>query len=267
MAKKLWALFFLFWPIVAVIFCAMAPSMGWWFPSETAQSVLGLEIDGLFYLILAIVTIVFIGTQAGLFYVLWQGASKTDESKAHFSHGSHSLEIIWTIVPAFVLVFIALYQMDVWADFRVQSRFPEETQREGAVAEVMARQFEWRIRYPGIGEELQDLPAENDLYYVNEVHVPTAKPVKVNLRTQDVQHAFFAPELRLKQDAVPGLIIPVWFEIPKAGEYTLLCAELCGWGHYKMRANIVAESQEQVDAYLLKLRDEQNSDGTVEEVE
>ncbi|MCA9038134.1 MAG: cytochrome c oxidase subunit II, partial [Planctomycetaceae bacterium] len=213
--KKFWALFFLFWPILALYVCWIAPDRGWWFPGE-AKSPIGVRIEGLFYLILAIVTVVFIGTQAGLGFVLWKGATKEDNSKAHFSHGSHSLELIWTIVPAFVLVFIALYQMDVWAEYRVQSFYPEETIAEGSAAELTARQFEWRIRYPAPGTELQDEPAEGDLYWVNEIHVATGHPVKLNLRTQDVQHAFFAPQLRLKQDAVPGLIIPVWFEIPEA---------------------------------------------------
>jgi cytochrome c oxidase subunit 2 len=87
----------------------------------------------------------------------------------------------------------------------------------------------------------------------------------INLRTQDVQHAFFVPRLRAKQDAVPGLIIPVWFEIEKAGEYELLCAELCGWGHYKMKARIIAETPEQVQQYLSRLEQEQNEDGVADE--
>lgn len=258
--KKFWALFFYFWPLVALYVCWISPDRKWWFPGDP-QTPMGVRIDGLFYLILAIVTVVFIGTQAALGYALWKSATKKEGEQAWFSHGSHSLELIWTIVPAFVLVFIALYQMDVWAEYRVQSFFPEETKQQGSVAELMARQFEWRIRYPAPGKPMSDEPEPDDLYWVNEVHVPTARPVKINLRTQDVQHAFFSPQLRLKQDAVPGLIIPVWFEIPKAGEYDLVCAELCGWGHYKMRAVIVAESESAWSAYLLKLQAEQNEDG------
>ena len=149
--KKFWALFFFFWPTVALYVCWIAPGNDWWFPSE-AKSPLGVRIDGLFELILAIVTATFIGTQYVLGYVLWKGATKEEGKKAYFSHGSHSLELIWTIVPAFVLVFIALYQMDVWADFRVKASFPEETVEEGPYFEVTARQFEWRIRYPAPGE-------------------------------------------------------------------------------------------------------------------
>ncbi len=258
--KKFWALFFYFWPIVALYFCWIAPESNWWFPGE-AMSPMGVRIESLFYLILWIVAIVFIGTQAALGYALWKSAARDEGQKAWYSHGSHSLELIWTIVPAFVLVFIALYQMDVWAEYRVQSFYPDSTREEGSVAELAARQFEWRIRYPAPGKKLSDEPESDDLYWVNELHVPTGRPVKINLRTQDVQHAFFSPQLRLKQDAVPGLIIPVWFEIPEAGEYDIVCAELCGWGHYKMRAKIVAESEAAYKAYLNRLQDEQNEDG------
>ena len=143
------------------------------------------------------------------------------------------------------------------------SKFPEEA-KKGALAEVMARQFEWRIRYPKPGTTLMTEPQPGDLYYVNELHVPAAVPTMVNLRTQDVQHAFFAPKLRVKQDAVPGLVIPLWFEIEEAGEYELLCAELCGWGHYKMKARIVADSPKGVSEYLTRLEAEQNEDGVSE---
>lgn len=271
--KKFWALFFIFWPTVALVVCWVAPDNNWWFPvtkaspEGKAMTPLGGRIDGLFYLILGIVTVVFIGTQYAIGYVLWKGATKDENEAAEFSHGSHSLEAIWTIVPAFILVFIAFYQLNVWAEFRVQSNYPAETIEDGPQLEVTARQFEWRMRYPSPGKELKSQPQPDDLYAVNEMHVPTGRPVKFNLRTQDVQHAFFAPELRVKQDAVAGLIIPVWFEIPVAGEYDLVCAELCGWGHYKMRATIVAEPEEAVKEYLQELQNEQNFDGFVAEEE
>ena len=94
----------------------------------------------------AIVTVVFIGTQIALGYVLLRGAVERD-GRAWFSHGSHNLEVIWTIVPAGILLFIALYQMDVWAEYRVQANFDPKAVNQ-PIAEVTARQFEWRIRYP-----------------------------------------------------------------------------------------------------------------------
>src|SRR5690606_16982381 len=131
--------------------------------------------DDLFYTILLITSITFIGVQVGLGYVLFKGARRTDEDvneKAWYSHGSHELEVIWSIVPAFVLLFIALYQLNVWAGYRVKDAFPS-TERERtltrlgqvrtsrdsiALADVMARQFEWRIRYPGFDETGRLLP-------------------------------------------------------------------------------------------------------------
>lgn len=296
--NRFWCLFFIFWPILAVIICLMAPSMNWWFPGSTgasqgaAASPLGQRIDDLFYMILVITSVVFILTQAALGYVLWVGATRGQDksAKSWFSHGSHNLEVMWTIVPAGILLFIALYQMDVWAEYRIKDNFPrermegvltrlgvdfvDETQMTGtgepvrrlALAEVTARQFEWRIRYPGFDADgnllpLMPDPQPTDLYAVNDLHLPVGNPVMINLRSDDVQHSFFLPELRVKQDAVPGLVIPVWFEANTSAEYSLLCAELCGWGHYKMKARFVAETEDEFMDYLRQLHAEQNDDG------
>lgn len=273
--KKFWVMFFIFWPILALAVCFYAPSANWWFPrdpvtgSDIASTPIGKRIDSLFYLILIITTLVFIGTQIGLGYVLWRGASGRDDNNAWFSHGSHNLEVIWTIVPSGVLLFIALYQMDTWADYRVRSTYPKEA-RLSPIAEVTARQFEWRIRYPDPNRKFKnemevkdwlENPKPDDLYTVNDLHVPSNQPIVIHLRSADVQHSFFAPRLRIKQDAVPGLVIPILFNVTKAGEYELTCTELCGWGHYKMGARIQAETPEDHRTYLEKLKAEQNDDG------
>ncbi|MFN0195638.1 MAG: cytochrome c oxidase subunit II [Planctomycetaceae bacterium] len=268
---KFWSLFFIFWSVVAVVASAISPSMGWWFPHEAA-SPLGQQIDDLFYLILYITSIVFVGTQVAMGYVLWKGATSHNE-KALFTHGSHSLEVIWTIVPAFILLFLAWYQIPVWEQFRFQSHFPKDAVN-APIAEVTARQFEWRIRYPAPGRVFKDKkdieawlkqPEAGDLYSVNDLHVPSNKPVMIHLRSGDVQHSFFIPELRVKQDAVPGMVIPVWFEAMKSKSYDMLCAELCGWGHYKMKARVVAEREEEFAEYLRELEREQFDDGVADE--
>jgi cytochrome c oxidase subunit 2 len=268
--KKFWCLFFMFWPVIGLIACAISPAMNWGFPyGQPSGSPLGERIDGLYYMILALVLIIFVGTQIGLGYVLWRGSDETNE-RAWYTHGSHSLEVIWTIVPAGILLFIALYQMDVWAEYRIQDNKHFANQLETTVAEVTARQFEWRIRYPAPGRRFAtraDLvdwlrnPKDDDLYSVNDLHVPAGKKVTIHLRTEDVQHSFFVPVLRVKQDAVPGKVIPIWFEATKADQYELLCAELCGWGHYKMKARVWAQSQEAFDAYLTQLHHDQFDDG------
>lgn len=262
---RFWAIFFMVGAAAAVGLFVAAPYCNWWFPGDgQAHTPLGQQIDNLFYLILVIVAVTFIGVQVALGYVLWTGASagKDPQSKALFTHGSHTLEVIWTIVPSGILLFIALYQMDVWAHYRVKAMFPKKME---AVAEVTARQFEWRIRYPARGKRLQPRPQPDDLYTVNDLKVPAGHPVSISLRTEDVQHSFFAPELRIKQDAVPGLVIPVWFEVTDVGSYELVCAELCGWGHYKMKARVDAVSDEDFEAWKTKAAQEQFDDGYREE--
>ncbi|WP_417387292.1 cytochrome c oxidase subunit II [Gimesia sp.] len=258
---KGWCLFFLFWPVAAVVSCAAAPLIGWSFPYDNAQAAsnLGIRIDHLFYLILAVITAVFIGTQAVLVYALWKSANNRDD-RALYTHGNHKLELIWSIIPGAILLFLALYQMNLWADFRFKNHYPEAAVKD-PLAEVTARQFEWRFRYPAIGKKLQPKPQPDDLYTVNELHVPFGKPVLIQLRSDDVQHSFFLPALRIKQDALPGLQIPVWFEANKPGVYDLVCAELCGWGHYKMKAHVIVEPEEEFQAYMKNLTQQQSYDG------
>jgi cytochrome c oxidase subunit 2 len=263
---RFWAVFFVATAVIAVGFCWIAPSqgVGFWFPgtfgggSGRAHSSIGGRIDDLFYLVLAIVAVTYIGTHIALGYVLWRGATIKADEKVLFSHGSHSLEVIWTIVPSGILLYIALYQMDVWAAYRFKEFAPKKAE---AVAEVTARQFEWRIRYPARGKVLMPAPQPDDVYTVNELYVPTGRPVSISLKTEDVQHAFFVPELRIKQDAVPGLTIPVWFDVDEPRQYEMLCAELCGWGHYKMKARLIGVSEEDFGVWKDKVAVEQFDDG------
>lgn len=237
-----------------------AANAGIWFPGDgKAKSPLGTEIDNLFYLILVITTVTFVITHVVLAYILWKFGSG-EGGRGWFSHGSHKLEVIWSIVPAGILLFIALYQMDVWARYRLK-RNADPRALSHPIAEVTARQFEWRIRYPAPGKTLQRTPQPDDLYDVNDLHVPTGRPVAILLRSEDVLHSFFLPHLRVKQDAVPGSEIPVWFEASEAGQFDLVCAELCGWGHYKMRGQLSAESEDQYQQHLKKLSESQFDDG------
>lgn len=265
-AARLWCLFFMIWPVMALYFCWVAPYYGWSFPGEGGEpaSRVGQQIDHLFWVVMTIVTIVFIGTQVALGWILWVASSKKEDEKAVHIHGSHSLEIIWTVIPAVILLFIAFYQMNVWAEFRVKSRFPDKA-KDNIIAEVTARQFEWRIRYPGIGKNLVSRPQSDDFYDVNELHVPAGVPVMIHLRTEDVQHSFFLPMQRIKQDAVPGLVVPIWFEVMKPGEYPLMCAELCGWGHYKMAATLIVHPQDEYQQFMKDYATKRLDDGVSEE--
>jgi cytochrome c oxidase subunit 2 len=113
--------------------------------------------------------------------------------------------------------------------------------------EVVARQFEWRLRYPGRDGMLG---TRDDLFLTNDLHLPVDEDILIQLKSMDVLHSFFLPNMRIKQDAVPGMKIPVWFKAKETGQFDIVCAELCGWGHYKMKGRITIESREDFNRWL-----------------
>lgn len=253
---RYWSLPFALAALFAVGVFVYSPfSPNWWLPNSPAEpyhvvSSMGRDIDSLFLIILWVTGIVFIGTQVALVYVAWKYADGPGRVATYF-HGSQRLEVVWTIIPAAILVFIALYQMGTWAGIKFRSSMPKVQ----PLAEVTARQFQWVIRYPGADGKLH---TADDLYTYNDLHFVKDKKTLIRLKSSDVLHSFFLPQLRIKQDAVPGLEIPVWFDADRPGAYELVCAELCGWGHYKMRGNVtVHDTQAEFDAWMEKVSTEQ----------
>jgi cytochrome c oxidase subunit 2 len=253
---RYWSILFALAAVFSVGAFVYAPfAADWWLPNPSGSdhviSTFGREIDSLFVIILWITGIVFIGTQVALVWVAWKYVDGPGRVATYF-HGSQRLEVIWTIIPAAILVFIALYQMGTWAEIK----FPSAAPKVQPLAEVTARQFQWVMRYPGPDGKLH---TPDDLYTVSDLHFVKDRPALIYLRSADVLHSFFLPQLRIKQDAVPGLTIPVWFDCDRAGSYELVCAELCGWGHYKMRGNVtVHETQKEFDEWQAKALVEQN---------
>ena len=243
---KLWSLLFLTVPILGVAIFWWAGVGNMWLPKDVSEH--GHTIDHLFNFILVLTGVVFVATEVILFWFLWKYDSKTNNEPVKFTHGSHNLEIVWTILPAATLLFIAIYQMNAWADVKLRKPDMAPTCR------VIGRQFEWRIVYPGPDNKL-DTP--DDIHHVNDLHIPVDEQILVSLESQDVLHDFFLPNLRVKQDAVPGMAIPVWFRATEQDTYDLVCAELCGWGHYKMKGQLTVESRAQFDKWLEQLRQQQ----------
>jgi cytochrome c oxidase subunit 2 len=240
---KFWSLLFLLVPVLGVALFWWAPGAGYWLPRDISRH--GHQIDHLFYFVLVLTGVVFVATEGVLFWFLWRYDSATNRDPAAYTHGSHNLEVIWTILPAATLLFIAIYQMNAWAD--VKMRAPPGMR---PTVEVTARQFEWRLRYPGPDNRFGTL---DDIHHVNDLHVPVDTDILVDLKSMDVLHDFFLPHLRIKQDAVPGMNIPVWFRATEIGTYDLVCAELCGWGHYKMKGRLTVESRDAYDQWLAEM--------------
>jgi cytochrome c oxidase subunit II len=251
---KFWSILFLCVTIFGVGTFIVAPKMAIWLPtnagSETARS-----IDHLFYFILVLTGVVFIATELTLFFFLWRYDAKANTRPAKFTHGSHTLEICWTIVPAATLLFIAIYQLNTWAAAKMRHPTADGYPKAPTV-EVTGRQFEWRIRYPG---DDGILGTKDDLFDVSDLHVPVGEETVVSLKSMDVLHGFFLPNMRVKQDAVPGMKIPVWFRPIEEGTYDIVCSQLCGWGHYKMKGRVIVEPRAAYEKYLADLKTRQNA--------
>lgn len=149
----------------------------------------------------------------------------------------------------------------------LKNEFPPE--EEATHVHVVAEQFAWNFHYPGpdgifgqrssdlvdtalnpLGLDPDDPNGQDDIATVNELHLPVNKPVIIQLSSKDVIHSFALPTMRVKQDAIPGLTIPVWFEPIHTGEWEISCAQLCGLSHYRMRGFITVESEEEFAAWL-----------------
>ncbi|MBT3662910.1 MAG: cytochrome c oxidase subunit II [Candidatus Marinimicrobia bacterium] len=194
------------------------------------------------------------------------------------SHLSSGLEVA---VAAIEFVILIGFAIPIWAT-RVNDVPNSATGAEEI--RVIGQQFAWNIHYPGadgkfgnrdlklvdevsnpIGLDRSDLNGVDDFVTVNQLHIPVNKPIRIDLSSKDVIHSFSLPEFRVKQDAVPGMSIPVWFEAnmttdeylqtvegtDREGQgFEIACAQLCGLGHYRMKGFLTVHDNEGYAAWL-----------------
>ena len=247
--NRFWCFLFLLVPILGVATFLVAPYYNIWFPRDVSAH--GRTVDSLFMFILWLTGIVFIATELALFWFAWKYDGKRNKEPAKFSHGDHTLEVVWTILPSVTLLFIAIYQMDAWASAKMRKPNIAPT------AEITGRQFNWDVRYPGPDGELHT--PDDILRYDGDIHMPVDEDVLLVIKSHDVLHSFFLPNLRLKQDVIPGMEQAMWFHATDIGEFDIVCAELCGWGHYKMKARMTLEPRSEFEAWLAQKYAEQQA--------
>lgn len=219
--------------------------MRWWFPPSV--STYGLDIDQLFRLILLITGAIFVLVEGTLVWFLLRYRHRPGRA-ASYVHGSTAAELIWTLIPALIVGYLAFASQRVWA--RVQGPPPPHQ----VEVEVQAEQFAWNVRYPGADGRFE---TPDDVETINQLHLPVGQVVLVHLKSKDVIHSFFLPEFRLKRDTVPGLTSRVWLQATRTGQFEIVCAELCGLGHYRMRGFVTVESPEAFQAWLAQTTAEQ----------
>ena len=214
--------------------------MHWWLPLK--GSTFAGPIDGLFIAILIITGIAFVLVEAGLVWFIVKYRGRPGR-KAFYTHGNTRAEVIWTTIPAVTMVALGLVSNHYWVQIKGRDSVPANAY---PIA-IHAKQFEWQVTYPGPDGKLG---TSDDFTVRNQLHVTVNEPIAVELTSEDVIHSFFVPEFRLKQDAVPGMHIMAWFQATKTGEFELGCAELCGMGHYKMRARVFVHTPDEYKAWV-----------------
>ena len=259
-------------------------------------STIAPKVDDLYYMILALTGVVFFGVEFLLLYFIIR--YRHQEGKpAHYTHGNKTAEVLWTVTPALILTWLALYQKDVW--FEAKQGCPKDPSNPNIYrVEVLAQQFQWNFRYPGADGKFK---TPDDIQTLNQLYVPVDHDVVIQLTSRDVIHSLFIPVMRIKQDAVPGIKVPVWFHptltsdripgcISNVGEmetawmaagnprYTdaqrkkfkedgkdykfveIACAELCGSNHFKMRAFLTVMTKDEIAARLKRDKEQQGNE-------
>jgi len=256
--------------VITLISTALVWARVWWFPANIA--VHGIAIDRQFSVTFVVCGIIFVLAQIGLAWFVWRYRDRGDNRKTIYSHGNNKLELGWTLGAAVVFIGLNLMGFRVWAGIHFVGAEPGALQ-----IEVTGQQFQWAFRYPGrdgafgpthvnlvndaggntLGlDRVHDQASKDDIVTAT-LGIPVNRPVQLLLRSKDVTHSFFVRELRLKQDTVPGMVIPIHFTATRTGRFELACAELCGLGHYKMRAFVEVMTDEDFQKWLQKMESEQ----------
>ena len=250
-----------------------------WLP-EGASSY-AKDIDDLWDFIFYLTGAIFIATE-GLLILFLIKYRKREGAKSVYTHGNHTLEMAWTIIPAIILGGIAIIQKTTWDAIKKPENFPSG--KDVVHIQTFAKQFNWNFRYAGSDGKWG---TDDDIVLDNKLVVPVNRPIVMEQTSLDVIHSFFLPNMRLKQDVVPGMQIKVWFMATKTSEemrktrgnyvkpvelksqeelekekttpaqpepwtYEVVCAELCGIQHGEMRGSMEVLDQPAYDAWYEK---------------
>lgn len=234
-----------------------------WLPPVASEH--GGQVDRVIVYLLVTTGIIFVVGHAALGWLVWRHSRS---NAGGYRPVSARTEFLWALVPVALMAVISevgvlVMGLPVFQALYGQSSEPVEE------VEVVGKQFEWIIRYPGkdgkfgrtepklvhetrnpLGLVEDDPAATDDVIVRNVLRMPADRTLLVRLRSLDVQHAFTVPAFRIKQDLVPGLTTQSRFKPTQVGEYEIACAELCGLGHYKMKGIALVLTQENYRAWL-----------------
>lgn len=216
-----------------------------WLPEDVSTT--GYLIDNLFYLAFTLICITFAIVLGLLLFFLFKYRSR----KGHFAYYTQgdSPKAVWLTLSLAIIVFLAI---DVNLAFHDAAAWEviwaKPDPKRLLEVRVEPEQFAWNAQYAG-SDGIFD--TTDDVRVINDLHIPIGRPILVSLKSRDVIHSFFLPNFRIKQDAVPGILTHLTFEATKTGVYDIVCAQLCGLGHYRMRGELTVDAEKDFNQWIL----------------
>lgn len=236
----------------------------YWLPPDL--SVDGWQVDRLIQVLHVFMALLFVGWGVFFVYCLLKFRARPGHRANPEPIKAAASKYVEIAVALFEVVLLLGFSMPVWA--RVKTEFPEAS--KALQVRVVAQQFAWNFHYAGpdgvfgktdtkfmdetanpVGLDPNDSAGADDIV-TPELFIPTGKPIVCRLSSKDVIHCFWIPVLRVKQDVVPGMLIPIHFEAKDIGkgEYDITCAQLCGNNHFKMRSRVHIKSPTDFEKWM-----------------
>jgi cytochrome c oxidase subunit 2 len=227
-----------------------------------AASAHAADIDLVLLLVHVLMVVLFAGW--GLYFVYVLARFRRGRQPLAHHAGATGRIASWTEVGIVVAegVLLVGLALPVW------SRQTSARPADALVIRVVAEQFVWNVHYPGadgqfgdtllslvsptnaIGLDRSSAAGRDDIVLPNQMHLPVNRPVVIQLSSKDVIHSFGVPAMRVKQDAIPGLLAPIWFTPTRTGDFDVACSQLCGMLHFRMRGVITVESEDAFRRFL-----------------
>jgi cytochrome c oxidase subunit 2 len=214
--------------------------LGMWNPE--AASTYASDVDTVFNGVFVISIVSFMGLMGVMTYFIFRYHKKVYKEKAAYIPHNTLAEALWTIIPTFIFVGIAVWG---WVVYDTQVSVPDNAMK----MKIVGKQWDWEYKY-----------AHNGLNFSTTgiMYVPVNTPVEVELTSVDVIHSFFIPSFRIKQDAVPGIRTRMWFEATKKGDFQVFCTEYCGTSHSRMGGTVRVVSKERFNQWISREAEEAN---------
>jgi cytochrome c oxidase subunit 2 len=235
-----------------------------------AASAHAADIDLVLTLVHVLMGVLFVGWAIYFGWVLVRFRARRQPQANHGGAGGRAALATEIGVVVAEVVLLVGFALPIWfSRSSVQSATPAG---DATVVRVVAEQFAWNIHYPGndgefgatspalvsgtnpLGLDRASTHGQDDVVVVNQLHVPVGRPVVIQLSSKDVIHSFGVPAMRVKQDAIPGVLAPVWFTPTVTGRYEIACSQLCGLAHFRMRGIVTVEPLDAFDAFLTSER-------------